>query len=365
MYKVYNSSKNLIGYKQDNIITRNNKELCINALEIAKLKFGILSIGEEEQYKIMNKIYIRYGYIPTGVYVKNETDLEYIKACVPYIFKPVTCRGLFTMTVLTDDVDLRELDMSCTVGAKSMFACTTISDKVALDIEKFNTSSLEDLTRMFNSASMSKLDLTNWDTHSIKKAPMMFGNCRINHLKLSTNDYIDGVDITNIFCNSSILDLDLSKVKLREYAVANDDSFKNGLFVDCTIGSIILPETLATYKIKSLYKAFYRAHINDLDLSVLDGSALVTLEYAFFRVFIKNLKLPEDLTSCHELGEAFRESVIVTLDMSKVKLASYINVSAMFLGCKIDNLIINEEAFNKLKSAEALERRDIRNIELV
>ena len=113
-----------------------------------------------------------------------------------------------------------------------------------LDLSKFNTKNVKNMSFMFNyCSSLKKLNLSNFNTKNVTNMYCMFNNCSsLTNLDLSNFNTTNVKDMSNMFNNcSSLTELNLSNFNtknVKDISLMFKSCFKNEATLICTASTI-------------------------------------------------------------------------------------------------------------------------------
>ena len=155
---------------------------------------------------------------------------------------------------------------------KSLFAGVEFS---TIDLSKFNTSSIINMSEMFHGCQATSLDLSSFDTSKVTNMSGMFWNCKATSLDLSSFDTSKVIDMSEMFCGCQAISLDLS----------NFDTSKvidmQGMFSRCQATSLDL-SSFDTSSVTNMQYMFYECQATSLDLSSFNTNKVINIQYMFY-----------------------------------------------------------------------------------
>lgn len=163
----------------------------------------------------------------------------------------------------------------------------------------------------------------------------MFKYAKIKNLKLETPAYSEIRLMEDMFRNSEIGTLDLSKFSF-------DHAYKmNMMFKDAKIGKLILPKCEYTLQPET-YSMFERSTIPEVDLSGFSGLEPKEMGAMFNESKIGKLNLGKLLIDSNTSATfaIFEDAHIGVLDAHNLKIGGDKSTAFLFLRAKIDKLVI-------------------------
>ena len=244
----------------------------------------------------------------------DNNDLYEVKIGTE-IGRTIASDGAYLFSYLTNmtSIDLKRLDTSRVANMSFMFAYSSMLEEINLDsfktsnvtsmmgmfaggirsedgykipmminkidgIEKFDTSNVKDMSRMFYYCSyLENLNLSNFDTSNVRDMSYMFSAVNYVDFNLSNFDTSKVTNMSHMFFDVNTLDTDLSSL---ETSSVTDMSYMFGLIM--YINNFDL-SNFDTSKVINMSGMFYRNLENtSFDLSSFDTSN-VTSMFGMFR----------------------------------------------------------------------------------
>ena len=230
------------------------------------------------------------------IYIHTEADKMRLNEDSSYMFSDMNA---------LEDLDVSRFDTSSVTNMSYMFYSCNLVD---LDLSGFDTSSVTDMSGMFNYCiKLTKLDLSSFDTSSVTNMSMMFQACiNLTKLNLSSFDTSSVTNMSAMFQNCSALTaLDLSRFDTS--SVTNMDVMFDG----CSGLTELDVSVFDTSSVTSMQAMFRSCSIfTGLDLSSFDTSSVTNMR--------------EMLQGC---------SSLIELDLSSFDTSSVTDMAYMFRGC--------------------------------
>ena len=176
------------------------------------------------------------------------------------------------------------------------------------EVRFVDTSEINDMFNLFHCSRYEELDLSRWETSNVKDMSQMFHSCK-SLTKLDTSNFdtskVEYMDYMFEFCHSLkelvLSNFNTSKVKNMTHMFSFCDSLKS---LDLS--------NFDTSKVKEMSGMFYNCEsLKELDLLNFDNSNLIDVDNMFY--FCKSLK---------------------ELDLSTFKTHNVKNINDMFCGCE-------------------------------
>lgn len=283
-----------------------------------------------------------------------------------------------------DSLNLNGFNTSKVTNMNSVFYGVSINqDK--LDLSSFNTSRVTDMNSMFMHAQVATIDLSSFDTSNVTDMMNMF--------QLSTATEVKGLNkfntskviyMTRMFSESSVVDLDLSSFNTSNVI----DMFQ--MFINSKAKSINV-SSFNTSKITDMSYMFYNSSATDLDLSSFDTSNVINMSYMFWQSKAKKIDVSSfdtskvstfsnmfnkvdldylninnfNFQSTTSLTSLFANSKIKRLDISSLNTSNIKSMETMFSGSKIENLdLSNFDTSNVTSMSSMFSNSDIKNLDI-
>ena len=233
---------------------------------------------------------------------------------------------------------------------------------VNIDLSKFNTSNVTDMSNMFNMPWGSKLtaiDLSNFDTSNVTNMSSMFYNCEIlTSLDLSSFNTSNVTNMSGMFYNcNSLTSLDLSKfntsnvtsmewmfdgcssltsLDLTSFDTSNVTDMQE-MFYNCSSLTSLDLSSFNTSKVTYMSDMFYGcSSLTNLDLSSFNTSKVTDMTYMFCGCRkLTNLDLSSfDTSKVTDMRYMFSNCTSLTsLDLSSFNTSNVTYMHSMFNGC--------------------------------
>lgn len=227
-------------------------------------------------------------------------------------------------------IDLSSFDTSNVTDMMNMFQLSTVTEIKGLN--KFNTSKVIYMTRMFYGSSVVDLDLSSFDTSNVIDMSYMFWQSKAKTIDVSS------FDTSKVSSFSSMFDtIDLDYLNINNFNLQSADNLTS-LFANSKIKKLDIL-SLDTSNIKYMISMFYRSKIDDLDLSKFDTSNVVDMTSMFADSDIKNLNVSNFNTSkLIRASSMFSGVTMDTLDLTSFDTTNLRKYSSMFAGANIKKL---------------------------
>ena len=234
----------------------------------------------------------------------NRSNIKTVRSVD--IIHPISTAYLFTYCSNLTNMDLSKFDTSKVTDMSYMFnGCSKLT---ALDLSNFDTSKVTNMYSMFNGcSSLASLDVSKFDTSKVTYMSSMFNGCsKLTALDVSNFDTSQVYYMYSMFKGcSSLTALDLSKFNTSNVTNMSD------MFNGCSKLTALDLSNFDTSKVTSMSAMFGGcSKLTALDLSSFNTSKVTNM------------------------GEMFRDcSSLTSLDVSKFDTSKVTSMSAMFNGC--------------------------------
>ena len=259
--------------------------------------------------------------------------------------------SMFRLSAL-EKVDLWKYDTSGVTDMSEMFCGCNLTE---LDLSSFDTSGVTDMSDMFHGCNLTELDLSSFDTSSVTDMSGMFESCwALRELKISSFDTSSVTDMSDMFkCSSDLTELDLSNFDtssvtdmsgmfdtcwaLRELKISNFDTSSvtdmSGMFCSCDLTELDL-SNFDTSSVTNMSEMFSCCLcLTELDLSNFDTSSVTDMSGMFDTCWaLRELKISNfDTSSVTDMSEMFYGcNNLTNLDTSNFDMSSVIYKDHMF-----------------------------------
>ena len=210
------------------------------------------------------------------------------------------------------------------------------NDKVTVSfegVENLDTSSIVDMSYMFNNCSLESIDLSNFDTSGVTDMSYMFYNANnLTNLDLSSFDTSKVEKMNDMFFGcSSLTSLNLSSFNTKN--VMN----MSYMFYDCNNLTTLNLDNFDTANVQEMNAMFQQCNnLTNLSLNSFNTSRITDMSYMFTECnSLTNLDLGNFDTSNVEIMFAIFSgcSSLTSLDLSNFSTNKVIDMSDMFSGC--------------------------------
>ena len=217
----------------------------------------------------------------------------------------VSMNGMFTHCFFSS-LDLSRFDTSNVINMSHMFDSCNLPP--SFDLSGFNTSHVTDMDHMFaNCGSLTKLDLSSFDTSNVTDMSGMFSFCsNLKSLDLSKFDTSNVTDMSSMFeCCRSLTNLDLSSFD------TSNVTDMSAMFSYCESLTNLDLSSFDTSNVTDMSLMFeYCNSLTNLDLSSFDTSNVTDMSSMF--------------DNCHSL---------TNLDLSSFDTSNVTDMYEMFYNC--------------------------------
>ena len=171
--------------------------------------------------------------------------------------------------------------------AEGLFQGTKFS---TIDLRKFNTSKVTDMSEMFCDCKATSLDLSNFDNSKVTDMSYMFYHCRATSINLSNFDTSKVTNMSGMFCHCRATSINLSNFDTSK--VTN----MSGMFCYSLAASLDL-SNFDTSNVTNMAAMFRCCEVTSLDLSNFDTSNVINMKFIFFGCKATSIELSSFDTS--------------------------------------------------------------------
>jgi len=181
---------------------------------------------------------------------------------------------------------------------------------LTMDLAKLDTSKVTDMSGMFESSSVTNVNMNLWDVSNVTDMSQMFYQASIADVDLSSWNVSNVTDITEMFYQTSITNLNLNSWNLGN--IENMDA----MFLGSSIVNLNL-NSWNVSNVNSMSGMFGGTLINILDLSSWNVSNVSNMSYMFESSLIENLNVSNwDTSGVKRMEAMFYGCTNLTLDCS-------------------------------------------------
>ncbi|WP_338216460.1 BspA family leucine-rich repeat surface protein [Companilactobacillus muriivasis] len=192
----------------------------------------------------------------------------------------ITMAGTFSGCIGLLNLDLREWDTSSVEDMSHMFESdSNLKENTLYGLDKFNTNNVTNMSYMFASIGFEVLDLSNFNTSKVTNMNHMFVSTKKLQQIIGDFDTSSVEDLSYLFYNSNVTDFDelnISNWKLSK--VTN----MSGMFWGNSSKSLVFTSNWNTSNVKSFYAMFNSMpNLEALDISGFDTTNATDVQYMF------------------------------------------------------------------------------------
>lgn len=230
------------------------------------------------------------------------------------------------------NLDLTKFDTKNVTNMTGMFAASAIQE---LDLTKFNTEKVTDMSLMFSGCQSKNLNVSSFNTKNVTNMMDMFSGVYVTNLNLKNFDTSKVTDMSSMFSNcENLKTLDLSSFDTSNVITVGGRSRVNGEYQERgmfsgspSIESIIFSEKENFAKVKDMTAMFYLCTgLKTLDLTSFNTRNAENMSYMFYE--------------CDRLQ---------SIDLSSFDTSNVTTVRDMFSGCSsLINLDLRNATFDKI-----------------
>ncbi|EAC8464484.1 BspA family leucine-rich repeat surface protein [Listeria monocytogenes] len=204
------------------------------------------------------------------------------------VFASGSCSSLFRYSEVTS-LDLSNLDTSSVTNMSYMF---DRNDLTSLDLSSFDTSSVTDMTFMFYNCTGISLDLSNFDTSSVTTMYGMFHYCKdLTSLDLSNFNTSNVTSMGAMFSNTSAM----TSLDVSSFDTSNATDMR-GMFKGSAATSLDV-SGFNTSNVTDMNEMFRDSAATSLDVSHFDTSNVMDMRYMFSNSAVTSLDVSNFDTS--------------------------------------------------------------------
>ena len=263
-----------------------------------------------------NTSYFRQDYYPNEVYIDGTIQIQ--------------VNNIYEFNEIENNIELRWTN-DVLVTRFLFYKCSSIAE---LDLSKFDTSKVNDMTGMFfDCYSLTSLDLSNMDTSKVQSMYAMFYNCAsLTSLNLSSFNTINVVNMDSMFNNCK----SLTSLNLSNFNTQNVTTFE-GIFYYCNSLISMDLQNFDTSKAEIMTGMFFGCN----SLTFLNISSFVTTNVEsmahMFRLCwsLTSINLSKfDTTKVTDMTSMFYNcSSLTELDLSNFRTSNTQDMRTMFRYC--------------------------------
>jgi len=291
---------------------------------------------------------------------KNSKDpITTSPLCTVVSKKPVVSTSFMFMWSMTPSVDLSDFDTSNITDMSGMFYTIQRTIENIKFGNRFDTSKVINMSRMFENTKIKELDLSTLDTRNVTNMSGFFNNISFTEKIILGDNFNTSkvTDMSSMFKNNfSVADFDFSRIdtsnvtnvsymfsgfRLPELDLSIFDFSKvtdmRGFFSELFNVKINLGDDFNTSKITDMSYMFYRFGVEDFDFSRIDTSNVTNATNMF-----SDFRLPELDLSVFDFSKVTNMSGFFSyLSDVKINLGDNFNtskvtdMSSMFYGFQI------------------------------
>ena len=252
-----------------------------------------------------------------------------------YLFRNIGS-GITDTNIEVTITGLEYLDTGLVTGSMEyMFEnCKATS----LNVSKFNTSNITNMTYMFsNCTNLISLDLSKFDTHNVTNMGDMFRECsKLSMLDISKFDTSNVTSIAYMFYNcTSLTSLDVSNFDTKN-VISMQETFHG-----CVAPNLDL-KNFNTANVTTMQGMFRYCKATSINVSSFDTSNVTTMQGMFSSCRATSLDLSSFNTSnVANMQIMFSNCSTTTLDLSSFNTSKVTNMYRMFLQCKASEIDVS------------------------
>ena len=226
------------------------------------------------------------------------------------------------------------------------------SAATSLDISSFDTSNVENMMAMFESSQATTIIFGDkWNTSYVREMNKMFSNCNITSLDLSILDLSRTDSLEGMFTATKITNIDFSKLDTTNIRYMNNmfSYTKNltldltgldtsnvtnmdGMFYESQATTIIFGDKFDTSNVTDMSSMFSGSRATSLDLSSFNTINVTNMGSMFYESVATTIKGLEsfDTSNVTDMMHMFANSKMNSLDLSSFNTTDEVNMYGMF-----------------------------------
>lgn len=209
-----------------------------------------------------------------------------------------------------------------------------------LDLSRFITSNVKDMSDMFRGAYIDIIDISTLDTSKVISTSEMFQSCKAKKIILGNFDTRNVVDMSSMFSGCVVeepIDINFNTSKVTSM---------RQMFYNFSVDKLKL-KSFDTSDVRDMSYMFAYCRINNLDISNFNTSQLFDMGRMFEGACIKNLELGKFNTSkVTDMSKMFSNATFDALDLSSFDTHNVEDMSGMFEFCAIAHGDLNISKFD-------------------
>mgnify|MGYP004467310421 CR=1 FL=1 len=233
----------------------------------------------------------------------------------------MNCMFLYSQATSINGLD--KFNTSKVTNMERMFGSTSAT---ALDLSNFNTSNVSNMVNMFDSSKAINLDLSSFDTSNVTSMSQMFYGSNATVIEgLDNFKTSNVVDMSSIFNSSKVISLDLSNFD------TSNVTKMNSMFSNSELTTLKGLNKFNTSKVTTMRYMFNNTKIPNLDLNNFNTSKVTDMTRMFYGSKATNINLSSfDTNNVTDMQWMFGYSQATTLDVSSFKTNNVTKMNNMF-----------------------------------
>ena len=225
-----------------------------------------------------------------------------------------------------------------------------LSQSEVIDVSLWNTSTVTNMSGMFEGSAATSLDLSNFDTSNVTIMSGMFSESAATSLDLSSFDTSNVTYMAHMFSGSAATSLDLSS-----FDTSNVTNMLS-MFRDTAATTLDL-SSFDTSNVTYMGSMFEGSAATSLDLSSFDTSNVTDMGSTFLGSAATSLDLSSfDTSNVTDMIYMFYESAATSLDLSSFNTSNVTRMSGMFEGSAATSLDLSSFDTSKVTNTEYMFR---------
>ncbi|WP_201730937.1 BspA family leucine-rich repeat surface protein, partial [Carnobacterium maltaromaticum] len=195
-----------------------------------------------------------------------------------------------------------------------------------------DTSNVTTMEKMFESAALTELDVSNFDTSNVTSMKSMFNNSKATELDVSSLDTSNVTTMESMFSSTKATELDVSSLD-----TSNVTTMKN--MFSSTKATELDVSSFNTSNVTNMKRMFAASNVTKLDVSNFDTSKVTDMSNMFTSNNVTKLDVSHfDTSNVTDMSTMFHYSKATELDVSSFNTSKVTDMSFMFSNTKVTEL---------------------------
>ncbi|MBT1315261.1 BspA family leucine-rich repeat surface protein [Mycoplasmopsis bovis] len=300
-------------------------------------------IPREHKYNNDKTKVLEIGYDEKGRIKKFAQNVKEVPANLPE--EIISLDWAFARNLNEKIVNLEKWDTS---NIESMSKTFLQAKKFNTDISSWKTNSVKDMSNMFTSAEAFSQNLDKWDTSNVTTMNRMFQEAKAFNGDISTWDTKNVSDMAYMFSGATTFNKDISgwnvdNVSTMERMFENASKFNSPIF------------KLVSPKVKNMQYMFYNAkEFNNSNISDWNTSSVTDIRSMFRGATKFNQNLNWKTEKITNMSSLFTEAISFNGDITKWNTGNVVDMSEMFWGAQTFNQDIGNWNVRNVKDVTSM-----------